>query len=143
MVDTRVGGEEGESVRRRRRCLLCDRRFTTYERFEGGMPRIVKRSGERQEYCRGKLEGSLLIALRKRPVSTEKIDQAIHAIESRLFLLGEREISAECIGEWAMQALCTVDKVAWVRFASVYRNFEDIDEFRDALKEINTLTPPT
>lgn len=134
VIDTRTN-DEGDTVRRRRRCPVCDKRFTTYERVELQMPHVVKKNGSRAEYDREKLSGSLHLALRKRPVTTESIDAAIDRIEEKLVTLGEREIASERIGELVMRELRKLDKIAYIRFASVYRNFEDVDEFSDAIRE--------
>jgi transcriptional repressor NrdR len=135
VVDTREN-EDGDTVRRRRRCLACDKRFTTYERVELQLPLVVKKNGSRVEYDRDKLSGSMTLALRKRPVTTESVDAAIDRIEERLVTLGEREVSSDYIGELVMRELKRLDKVAYIRFASVYRNFEDLDEFSDAIREV-------
>jgi len=137
VVDSRTG-EDGNFVRRRRRCDQCDRRFTTYERAELSMPMVVKRNGSRNEYDPSKLKGSLSLALRKRPVSTDEIDQVVHRIEESLLTSGDREVSTEKIGALVMQELNKLDKVAYVRFASVYKSFEDIGEFVQAIKEMQT-----
>lgn len=135
VVDTREN-EEGDTVRRRRRCLACDKRFTTYERVELQLPLVVKKNGSRVEYDRDKLLASMSLALRKRPVTTESVDAAIDRIEERLVTLGEREVASDRIGELVMRELKRMDKVAYIRFASVYRNFEDLDEFSDAIREV-------
>lgn len=135
VTDTRLN-EEGEIVRRRRRCLSCDKRFTTYERIELKFPQIVKRNGTRAEYDRDKLLFSLKLSLRKRPVTAEAISAAVERIEERLLALGEREVPSERIGELVMRELRKMDKVAYIRFASVYRNFEDVDEFSNAIREV-------
>jgi transcriptional repressor NrdR len=137
VVDSRTG-EDGNFVRRRRRCEECDRRFTTYERAELAMPMVVKRNGSRNDYDPAKLKASLTLALRKRPVSTDEIDQVVHRIEESLLTSGEREVSTENIGALVMQELNKLDKVAYVRFASVYKSFEDIGEFVQAIKEMQT-----
>lgn len=136
VIDTRES-EEGDTVRRRRRCLACDKRFTTYERVELRMPSVVKRNGSRVDYDREKLMASMQLALRKRPVTIESIDAAIDRIEERLITLGEREVPSEKVGELVMRELRRLDKIGYVRFASVYRNFEDVDEFRDAVREVS------
>jgi len=128
--------EEGEFVRRRRQCSACDKRFTTYEKPDVSFPSIVKKDGRRNEYERQKLQASLNLALRKRPVSTEQIDLAIERIEEKLLLLGQREIDSHRLGELVMRELKKLDKVAYVRFASVYRSFEDIDEFKTLVDEV-------
>jgi transcriptional repressor NrdR len=135
VIDSRVS-EEGDFVRRRRRCIACNKRFTTYERRELKMPQVVKKSGSRAEYDREKIEGSMLLALRKRPFTTESVDAAIDRIEEKLLTLGEREVSSDVVGELVMRELRRLDKIAWIRFASVYRNFEDVGEFRAAIKEV-------
>jgi transcriptional repressor NrdR len=135
VIETRVA-EEGEFVRRRRQCSACDKRFTTYEKPDVSFPSIVKKDGRRNEYERQKLQGSLNLALRKRPVSTEQIDLAIERIEEKLLLLGQREIDSHRLGELVMRELKKLDKVAYVRFASVYRSFEDIDEFKTLVDEV-------
>lgn len=135
VVDSRVS-EEGDTIRRRRRCLSCDKRFTTYERVELTMPSVVKRNGSRSEYAPSKLRGSLSLALRKRPISTDEVDAAVARIEDALLASGQREVTTEWIGELVMQELKKLDKIAYVRFASVYKNFEDIGEFVDAIREM-------
>ena len=124
-------------VRRRRQCNACDKRFTTYERPEVSFPNIVKKDGRRIDYQRPKLEASMYLALRKRPVSTEQIDSAIERIEEKLLNLGLREVQSTRIGELVMRELKKLDKVAYVRFASVYRNFEDLDAFRLLVDEVS------
>ena len=135
VVETRES-EDGGFIRRRRRCGGCDKRFTTYERPEVSFPTVVKRDGRRIEYERAKLQGSFQIALRKRPVSTEQIDAAIERIEEKLLGSAAREVASSRIGELVMRELKKLDKVAYVRFASVYRSFEDIDEFRALVDEV-------
>ena len=136
VVDTRIN-EDGDVVRRRRRCLACDKRYTTYERAEIRLPQVVKKNSSRVDYDREKLSASLWLSLRKRPVTTEAVDAAIARIEEKLLALGEREIPSEKIGEMVMRELKKLDKVAYVRFASVYRNFEDVDEFSDLVLEVS------
>jgi transcriptional repressor NrdR len=135
VVDTREN-EDGDTVRRRRRCLACDKRFTTYERVELQLPLVVKKNGSRVEYDRDKIMASMALALRKRPVTTESVDAAIDRIEERLVTLGEREVASDRVGELVMRELKKLDKIAYIRFASVYRNFEDLDEFSDAIREV-------
>lgn len=138
--DTQVAetreADEGASVRRRRRCAACDKRFTTYERAEMTLPMIVKKDGRRVEYERQKLLSSLKLALRKRPVSTEQIHLAVQSIEEQLLYSGQRELPSSRLGEWVMLALQKLDQVAYVRFASVYRSFEDVDQFRALVDEV-------
>ena len=135
VIDSRVS-EEGDTIRRRRRCAACDRRFTTYERVELTMPAVVKRNGTRTEFDLDKLRGSLKLALRKRPVSTEQVDAAVARIEETLLTSGKREVPTDYLGELVMNELIKLDQVAYVRFASVYKSFEDIGEFVKAIDEI-------
>jgi len=128
--------EDGDFVRRRRQCGACDKRFTTYERPDVTFPAIVKKDGRRIEYERDKLRASMNLALRKRPVSTEQTDAAIERIEEKLLSLGLREVTSTRIGELVMRELKKLDKVAYVRFASVYRSFEDIDDFKNLVDEV-------
>ncbi|MCM8595701.1 transcriptional regulator NrdR [Accumulibacter sp.] len=136
VADTRVN-DEGDIVRRRRRCLKCDKRFTTFERAELRMPQVVKKNGSRVDFDRDKLAASLCLALRKRPVSGEAVEAAVSRIEERLLALGEREVASARVGEMVMRELKKLDKVAYVRFASVYRNFEDVDEFSKVIREVS------
>ncbi|MCD2513792.1 transcriptional regulator NrdR [Comamonas endophytica] len=135
VVETREA-EDGGFIRRRRQCGGCDKRFTTYERPEVSYPAIVKKDGRRIEYERAKLSGSFSLALRKRPVSTEQVDTAIERIEEKLRNLGLREVPSSRIGELVMHELKQLDKVAYIRFASVYRSFEDIEDFKDVMDEV-------
>jgi transcriptional repressor NrdR len=135
VVETRES-DEGDVVRRRRRCAKCDKRFTTYERAEIALPAIVKRSGARVEFDPAKLRASMTLALRKRQVSIEQVDAAIERIQDKLLASGLREVPSTRIGELVMRELKRLDKVAYVRFASVYRSFEDVDEFSRLIKEI-------
>jgi transcriptional repressor NrdR len=135
VVETRVA-EDGDFIRRRRQCAHCEKRFTTYERPDVTFPAVVKKDGRRIEYERAKLLSSMNLALRKLPVSTEQIDAAVERIEEKLLNLGLREIPSARIGEMVMRELKKLDKVAYVRFASVYRSFEDVDEFRTVIDEI-------
>lgn len=135
VIDTRIS-EEGDSIRRRRRCASCDKRFTTYERIELAMPVIVKKNGSRSEYESSKLRASLMLALRKRPVSAEAVDIAIQRIEEKLLASGEREIMSVHLGELVMRELKRLDKIAYIRFASVYKSFEDVSEFVEAIQEV-------
>ena len=135
VVETRIS-EEGDVVRRRRQCSACDKRFTTYERPDVSFPAIVIKDGRRIEYEREKLRASMNLALRKRPVSTEQTDSAIERIEEKLLTLGQREVPSTRIGELVMRELKKLDKVAYIRFASVYRSFEDIDDFKSLVDEV-------
>ena len=135
VVETRVS-EDADFIRRRRQCGACEKRFTTYERPDVTFPAIVKKDGRRIEYKRSKILGSMNLALRKRPVSTEQIDSGIERIEEKLLSLGLKEVPSTRLGELVMRELKKLDKVAYVRFASVYRSFEDIDEFRALVDEV-------
>jgi len=136
VLETRVA-DDGAVIRRRRRCPACDKRFTTYERIELQLPVVVKKDGSRVEYTRDKLKASLTLALRKRPVSASAVDEAIARIEEKLLSLAAKEVSTERVGELVMRELKRLDKIAYIRFASVYRNFEDVDEFKDAIQEVS------
>jgi transcriptional repressor NrdR len=135
VVETRES-DEGDVVRRRRRCQACDKRFTTYERAEIALPSVVKKDGTREEFDLGKMRGSMSLALRKRPVSVEQIDAAMERIQDKLLNSGAREVPSTRLGELVMRELKRIDKVAYVRFASVYRSFEDVDEFRQLIRGI-------
>lgn len=135
VVDSRVS-EEGDKIRRRRRCLTCEKRFTTYETVELRLPQVVKHDGNRTEFDRKKLLTGFMRALHKRPVPTEYVDMAIERIVQKYLSLGEREVSSRSIGESVMQELYLLDKVAYIRFASVYKSFKDVDDFWDAIKEV-------
>lgn len=128
--------DEGDVVRRRRRCLKCDKRFTTYERAEVALPAVVKKDGSRVDFDAAKLRASMALALRKRPVSIEQVDAAIERIHEKVLASAAREISSARLGELLMRELKRMDKVAYVRFASVYRSFEDVDEFRRLIRDI-------
>lgn len=135
VVETRES-DEGDVVRRRRRCLACDKRFTTYERAEIALPVVVKKDGTRADFDPAKLRASMQLALRKRPVSIEQVDAAMERIQEKLLTSGAREIPSTRLGELVMRELKRIDKVAYVRFASVYRSFEDVDEFRQLIRDI-------
>ena len=128
--------DEGDVVRRRRRCLKCDKRFTTYERAEIALPAVAKKDGARAEFDPAKLRASMMLALRKRPVSVEQVDAAIERIQDKLLATGARELPSARLGELVMRELKRIDKVAYVRFASVYRSFEDVDAFRQLIRDI-------
>jgi transcriptional repressor NrdR len=135
VVETRES-DEGDTIRRRRRCLECDKRFTTYERPEIALPSVVKKDGSRVDFDPAKLRASMTLALRKRPVSIEQVDAAIERIEEKLLTSGAKEVPSTRLGEHVMRELKRMDKVAYVRFASVYRSFEDVDEFRQLIRDI-------
>ena len=135
VIDSRAS-DEGATIRRRRKCPACEKRFTTYEKVELAMPSIIKRGGGRADFDREKLRGSMLLALRKRPVAREAVDEAITRIEEKLLASAQREIKSEKLGELVMRELKRLDKVAYIRFASVYRSFEDVDEFAEVVREV-------
>ncbi len=139
VVDSRVS-ESGDSIRRRRRCVGCQKRFTTYETVELRLPQVVKNDGTRSDFDVAKIRNGFQRALHKRPVPTEFVDQAVDRIVARVLASGERELPSREIGEMVMQELAKLDKVGYIRFASVYRSFKDVSDFRDALKEIEA--PP-
>ena len=133
VVDSRLASE-GDQVRRRRECGACGERFTTYESAELVMPRVVKRDGARVLFDDAKLRTGMLRALEKRPVPTQVVEQALGRIRQRLRALGEGEVAASLLGEWVMQELSELDQVAYVRFASVYRSFQDVSAFREVIE---------
>ena len=135
VIETRIS-EDAEFIRRRRQCGACEKRFTTYERPDVSFPSIVKKDGRRTDYQRSKILGSMTLALRKRPVGTEQVDAAVEHIEETLLNLGLREVDSSRLGELVMLELKKLDKIAYIRFASVYRSFEDIDEFRMLVDEV-------
>ncbi|EHR70440.1 transcriptional regulator NrdR [Burkholderiales bacterium JOSHI_001] len=135
VVETRES-DEGGVIRRRRKCLKCDKRFTTYERPEIALPAVVKRDGTRADFDPAKLRASMMLALRKRQVSVEQVDAALERIQDKLLATGAREVPTTKLGELVMRELKRIDKVAYVRFASVYRSFEDVDEFRQLIRDI-------
>ena len=136
VTDSRLVSE-GDQIRRRRECIECAERFTTYETIELSFPRVVKRDGSRVQFRIEKLKAGMLRALEKRPVSTEAVDKAVNRILFRLHSAGERELETQQLGEWVMLELKRLDEIAYVRFASVYRRFQDIQEFN---REIEKLT---
>jgi transcriptional repressor NrdR len=135
VIDTRVS-EDGTSIRRRRECESCEKRFTTYERVELAMPVVVKTSGYRTAFDREKIRTGFARALHKRPVPTQYVDAAIDRIEQRILARGEREISSRTVGEMVMAELKKMDSVAYIRFASVYEDFQRVDEFREKVLEL-------
>ena len=136
VVDSRVN-DEGNSIRRRRRCSKCDKRFTTYESVELTLPQVVKQNGKREDFSRNKLHLSLSRALHKRPVPVEYIEQAIERIIQKVLAYGEKEITARALGENVMHELKKMDKVAYIRFASVYRSFSDVEDFHDVIRDLD------
>ena len=132
VIDSRLVSD-GHQVRRRRECLACHERYTTFESAELVMPRIIKRDGSREPFNEDKMRSGLLRALEKRPVSTEEMELSINKLKSQLRATGEREVSSEMLGTIIMKQLKSLDKVAYIRFASVYRSFEDIKEFGEEI----------
>jgi transcriptional repressor NrdR len=137
VVDSR-SSKDGDSIRRRRECLNCARRFTTYERIEEVAQMVIKKDGRREAFDRWKLKSGLLKAVEKRPVSLEQVDSLIDEVERELYNSTEHEVSTQAIGEAVMDKLSRLDQVAYVRFASVYRQFKDINEFMSELKHMLT-----
>jgi len=135
VIDSRLVSD-GHQIRRRRECVACQERFTTFETAELVMPRIIKRDGSREPFNEDKLRSGLVRALEKRPVSVEQTENAINRLKSELRATGEREVSSEMLGNIIMEQLKTLDKVAYVRFASVYRSFEDIKEFGEEIARL-------
>ncbi|MCC6219931.1 MAG: transcriptional repressor NrdR [Deltaproteobacteria bacterium] len=138
VIDSREGGD-GRSVRRRRECESCEFRFTTFERIEESMPMVIKKGGQRESFDRYKILSGLRRACEKRPVSADMMEEIVRGIEAKLFELGEREISSQDIGELVIQKLRDIDQVAYVRFASVYREFSDLSEFMDTLRSLDAI----
>jgi transcriptional repressor NrdR len=141
VVDSRLSGE-GDQVRRRRRCVVCKERFTTYETAELNLPRLIKQDGSRVPFDGRKLASGMMRALEKRPVGTEEVDAALNRIRRRLMASGDREITTRQIGEWVMEELRTLDQVAYVRYASVYRKFEDVAAFREEIERLEKQPTP-
>ncbi len=139
VTDSRLTGD-GTQIRRRRECLNCQERFTTFESAELVMPRLIKRDESREPFDESKLRHGILWALEKRPVSSEAIEELIVHITHRLQMLGERELPSRFVGEMVMEALRAVDEVAYVRFASVYRSFQDVTEFQDEIRRLKDMT---
>ena len=141
VIDSRLA-EEGYVVRRRRECLSCSERFTTFENAELVMPQVIKNDGLREPFAEEKLKAGLLRALEKRPVSVDAIESAMGRIKKRLRALGDREVKSIVIGEWAMEELKNLDQVAYVRYASVYRSFQDVKAFREEIERLEKQPTP-
>ncbi|MDJ0760434.1 MAG: transcriptional regulator NrdR [Woeseiaceae bacterium] len=139
VIDSRLAGE-GRQIRRRRQCLNCNERFTTFESAELVMPRLVKNDNTRQPFDEAKLRNSMVRALEKRPVASDKLEQAIGRLIHRLRTLGEREVASRLVGEFVMEELRALDEVAYVRFASVYRSFQDVTEFEDEIRRLQKIS---
>ncbi len=138
VIDSRLSND-GILVRRRRECLQCKERFTTHETIEFNMPRVVKSDGSREPFKEEKLRAGFLRALERRPVAIDKIEAAINQIRKKLMVRGEREVASREVGEAVMDALRDLDQVAYVRFASVYRSFQDVEEFRDVIEGLKAV----
>ena len=138
VVDSRVG-REGEFIRRRRECLKCHRRYTTYEHIEDVLPHVVKRDGRREPFDRQKLRNSILKACQKRSVAVQKVDDLVAEIEAQLHERSEKEVKWNDLGEMVMDRLRALDQIAYVRFASVYRSFEDVSQFADTVNQLKGL----
>lgn len=135
VIDSRTS-KDGDAIRRRRECLACGKRFTSYERVEEIAPMVVKKDGRREPFSPAKIKSGLLIACKKRPIETDRIDQVVENIEKKLGSLGVKEIASSWLGEEIMSSLKDLDKVAYVRFASVYHQFKDINELMDEVKTL-------
>lgn len=135
VVDSRLSAE-GDAIRRRRMCVECNERFTTYETAELSLPRLVKRDRSRELFDENKLRAGFMRALEKRPVSIDAVDTAVKTITRRLWATGEREVDSRLVGDWVMDALRELDEVAYVRFASVYRSFQDVNAFREEIERM-------
>ena len=136
VIDSRLAGE-GRQIRRRRQCLACNERFTTFESAELVMPRVVKNDSSRQPFDEDKLRNSMVRALEKRPVPSDELEEAIGHLVHKLRTMGEREVPSRLVGELVMEELRALDEVAYVRFASVYHRFQDVDEFRAQLEQLD------
>lgn len=137
VIDSRIA-DEGDAVRRRRECTQCEERFTTLERASLRMPFVVKSDGKREPFDEEKLRGGMRRALEKRPVESNAVESAVHRIQHKLLTSGDREIGSHTIGELVIRELFELDQVAYVRFASVYRSFQDVDEFSEEVKRLQT-----
>ncbi len=142
VIDSRLAGE-GRQIRRRRQCLDCNERFTTFESAELVMPRLIKSDSSRQPFDESKLRNSMVRALEKRPVSADDFEQAIGRLVHKLRTMGEREVPSRLIGEMVMEELRELDEVAYVRFASVYRSFQDVTEFQDEIRRLQEISDAT
>ncbi|MCH7822305.1 MAG: transcriptional regulator NrdR [Proteobacteria bacterium] len=139
VIDSRLAGE-GRQIRRRRQCLDCNERFTTFESAELVMPRVVKNDNSRQPFDESKIRSSMVRALEKRPVPSDKLEQAIGRLIHRLRTMGEREVPSRLVGDLVMEELRSLDEVAYVRFASVYRRFQDVTEFEEEIKRLQSIS---
>ena len=139
VIDSRLAGE-GRQIRRRRQCLLCNERFTTFESAELVMPRLIKNDNSRQPFDESKLRNSMIRALEKRPVASDAVERAIGRLIHRLLTMGEREVPSRLVGDLVMEELRALDEVAYVRFASVYRRFQDVTEFEEEIKRLQQIS---
>ncbi|HSG97905.1 MAG TPA: transcriptional regulator NrdR [Woeseiaceae bacterium] len=139
VIDSRLAGE-GRQIRRRRQCLNCNERFTTFETAELVMPRLIKNDNSRQPFDENKLRNSMVRALEKRPVPSDQLEEAIGHLIHKLRTMGEREVPSRLVGEFVMEELRALDEVAYVRFASVYRSFQDITEFEEEIKRLQRIS---
>jgi transcriptional repressor NrdR len=139
VIDSRLAAD-GRQIRRRRQCLDCNERFTTFETAELVMPRLIKTDNSRQPFDENKLRNSMIRALEKRPVAADEFEQAIGRLVHRLRTMGEREVPSRLVGELVMEELRSLDEVAYVRFASVYRSFQDVTEFQDEIKRLQEIS---
>lgn len=137
VIDTRLS-DEMLTIKRRRRCLACDRRFNTFEKIELQLPAVVKSDGSREEYDETKIRSSMMKALHKRQVAMKEVDAAIATIRQDVLMYNDREINSRIIGDLVMTQLARLDKVAYIRFASVYRSFNDVTDFTDIIKQVDT-----
>ena len=142
VIDSRLAGE-GRQIRRRRQCLECNERFTTFESAELVMPRVVKSDNTRQPFDEDKLRNSMIRALEKRPVSAEQFEQAVGRLVHKLRTMGEREVPSRLVGDLVMEELRELDEVAYVRFASVYRSFQDVTEFQEEIQRLQAISEAT
>ncbi len=141
VIDSRLS-TDGEQVRRRRECVECGERFTTYEQAELNIPRLVKQDGNRVPFVEEKLRAGMMRALEKRPVSSEQIEEAVSRIKHNLMAAGEREVSSRKLGDWVMDELLQLDQVAYIRFASVYLDFGDVSAFREVIDRLEKQRAP-
>ncbi len=142
VIDSRLVGDNGEQIRRRRECTACKERFTTYETAELSLPRIKKSDGRRELFNEGKLRVGIQRALEKRPVEMDRVEAALQIIQKKCRESGEREVSSRQVGDWVMEQLRSLDQVAYVRFASVYRSFEDVRAFLEEIEMLENELPP-
>jgi len=142
VIDSRLA-DDGDAVRRRRECNACGERFTTLEHASLRMPYVVKSDGSREAFDEAKLRAGMMRALEKRPVDTDAVESAIQRVQHKLLTSGDREVPSLRVGEWVMQELSDLDQVAYVRFASVYRSFQDVDEFSEEVKRLRNQPSPS